>query len=257
MLERTNRELFKHVEDVHVDIHCPSCAKRVPAANINVNKTLGKCDDCDRLFQFGMNDIFQNQGNRRGRPEFIMPEGTEVLRLTESLDIDLNWYKSSNKKNLGGLFLFTLLWNMILLPIVVSLVVSNVSLVALLPMSLHIIAGLGLIYQVTRKVINKTNIHVTHNQIEVSTGPLNLPFSKNSYTIKSQDISQLYVKKYDTNVIVNGRRIFAYGLYAELKSGKNILLIKDMDKETHLYLEQEMERFLELEDRPVSREILE
>lgn len=255
MLEQQHKGIYKNEEEVNIDIHCPSCAKRIPAANINVNKTLGKCDDCDRLFQFGMNDIFRD--NRRGRPEFIMPEGTEVLELSESLDIDLNWFKSSNKKNLGGLFMFTLIWNMILLPIVVSMVVANVSLFAFLPLSLHIIAGLGMIYHLTRKVINKTNIHVTKNQIEISDGPLKLPFKKASKIIRSDDISQLYVKKYFTNVIVNGRKVFAYGLHADLKSGESLVLIKDMDKATHLYLEQEIERFLDLEDRPISREILE
>lgn len=255
MQDQDEKYRYKELQLSPIDIHCPSCSERVPAANVNVDKTLGKCDSCNRLFQFGMNDIFHE--DRRGRPEFIMPEGTEVLKLTESLDIDINWFRSSNKKNLGGLFLFTLLWNLILLPIVVSLVVSNVSLVALLPMSLHIIAGLGMIYQVTRKVLNKTNIHVTKDAIEISDGPLNIPFSKNSRRFPAKDIAQLYVTKYFTKVIVNGKKIYAYGLYAILKSGEKVLLIKDMDRETQLYLEQEMERFLEIEDINVGGEILE
>lgn len=249
-----HEELYKNKVEV-IDIHCPSCAKRVPASNINVNDTIGKCDDCDRIFQYGMNDIFLE--SRRGRPEFIMPAGTEVLRLSESLDIDISWFKSTNKKSLGSFFLFAFMWNMIVLPIAVSLVVANVSLIALLPLSLHIMAGIGMIYYISRKLLNNTNIHITKNQIEITDGPLNIPFRKNKKTLKSKDISQLFVKRYQTNVIVNGKRVIGYGLFANLTSGEEIHLIKDMNKETYLYLEQEMERFLDIDDIEVRGEILE
>ena len=50
----------------------------------------------------------------------------------------------------------------------------------------------------------------------------------------------------------NGKSNYAFALYAIMKNGKKIKLIKGMNKETQLYLEQELERFLNIEDVHVS-----
>jgi hypothetical protein len=42
-----------------------------------------------------------------------------------------------------------------------------------------------------------------------------------------------------------------------LKSGKKVRIIKNCNKETALYLEQELERYLKIKDQPVQGEILE
>lgn len=41
----------------------------------------------------------------------IIPEGTDVLTLTGSLDIRVDWLKSNPKGSLGFLTFFTVMWN--------------------------------------------------------------------------------------------------------------------------------------------------
>ena len=121
-------------------------------------------------------------------------------------------------------------------------------------MSIHILVGLGLIYYLAMVYLNYTDIVVTPSYITISHRPVKNPFRK-SKEIRSSEIEQLYVSKYVSST-TNGNPNYAYALYAVLKNNKRkIQLVKGMNRETQLYLEQEIERFLKIKDRPVADSI--
>jgi hypothetical protein len=250
--KEVHKELFEDSEYNLIDIHCPKCGEYVPASNININKTLGKCEHCNSVFNFDKDPAFFN--DRRGRPEMIMPKGTEVLKLRESLDIQINWFRSVSKGKLAFLSLFGIVWNAIVFPMAIVMLLSGVYL-ALLFMSLHLLVGVVMMFWVAAYFLNETNIVVTSNYIDISYGPIRSPFNKGK-RINANEIKQLYVSKYITNVSKNGQRVQAYGLFAFLHNGEKIPLLKDMNKATQLYIEQEIERFLEIKDDKIKGEIL-
>ena len=73
---------------------------------------------------------------------------------------------------------------------------------------------------------------------------------------KTSEIEQLYVSKYFTGTTINEKRLMAYSLSAILKDKRSVRIISNSNLETALYLEQEIERFLDIEDKTVTGEIL-
>jgi hypothetical protein len=227
-----------------IDLTCSECGTHIPNKNINVNRSLGKCPSCDAIFS--VDDMFFE--DRRGRPEMIIPEGTELLTLPSSLDVELDWYKSTPKGIIGFLSLFSIFWNGFLLFFITS--VGSIPFVLIF----HLLAGAIMLYWLMSTFFNKTNIIVTSQYLEISHGPLKNPF-KPTVTINVNNITQLYVEKYVSST-TNGQPNYAYALYCFLKNDKKAKLLDGMNKETQLYIEQEIERFLNIDDTAVANEIL-
>lgn len=229
------------------EVHCPDCSSLVHPSSININKSLGKCDSCGNVFAFEQDHFFVD--DRPGRPEMIMPEGTDVLTLSDSLDIRLDWLKSYPKSGLGFLTFFTLVWNLIVGTFVLSAVAGGAASI-LAGTSLHLVVGLVLIYWLASIYFNKTDIIVKEDEIRIVHGPLKNPF-KRDVVIESSDFRQFYVNKYVAST-TNGQPNYAYALWAVRANGLKEQIIKGMNKETQLYLEQEIERFLRISDTRVS-----
>jgi len=103
--------------------------------------------------------------------------------------------------------------------------------------------------------LNHTDIYVTDSEISISNNkPIKNPFLKDR-VIPSKDIKQLYVSRYVSSR-TNGVPNYAYALYAITKNGRRQLLLRGMNKETQLYIEQEIEQFLDIDDERVRDEVV-
>lgn len=236
--------LFK--KGIHLD--CVECGTPVPARDININTSLAKCTNCDSIFDFE-DEIRQWD---RNRPEIFMPDGLEVLKLQSELDIQVSWMQSKPRKGFGFLTFFTFMWNLILLPIVFTSVLSG-EFGILLGAGIHIVVGLGLLGYIASVFVNTTDIIIDSRFLEIRHRPIKLPFFK-THKIPSKDIKQLYVTRYVSHKS-NNVPSHAYALYAILHSGEKIQILNGMNQETQLYLEQEIENYLEIKDSSVTGEI--
>ena len=253
-MSRSGESKVKYTQKIELgkadrlDLVCEACGSQIDGANININSSLAKCGSCNTVFSINDDHFFNH--DRKGRPEMIMPEGTDVLELNDSLDIRLNWLKAHPQGALGFLTFFAIFWNGFLAFMIMSTSIG----VSFL--SIHLLVGLGLIYYLAIIYLNYTDVIVNESYIEIDHRPLKNPFVR-SKRIESDDIDQLYVTKYVSST-TNGNPNYAYGLYAILKTnGRKVNLVKGMNKETQLYLEQEIERYLKIKDRPVVNAILE
>ncbi len=235
-----------------IDISCPDCNAPIDGTQININSSLAKCKECGSVFQIRDDAFFLS--DRPHRPEMIMPPGTDVLELPSSLDIRIDWLKSHPAGALGFLTFFAALWNGILLVIAFGMISAG-NFGALSFLAIHGAVGLGLAYYLSRIYLNYTDIIVTDDEIEIQEQPIPNPFTPPK-SIDRDQIDQLYVTKYVSST-TNGIPSYAYALYAILKNGKKLQLIKGMNKETQLYLEQKIERFLDIKDRLVPESITE
>lgn len=231
-------------------IQCPQCHNIVSAANIDLEKLIAKCDQCNRVFPFD-HQVETDLAFPTLQPEMLIPDGLEVLKLQSELEIRVNWFRASSKGGFAFLLMFTTIWNLILLPFVITAFATG-QFQILLFTSLHILVGTGLLYYLASVFLNTTTVNVTDRYLEIETSPLPTPFRKDRQ-ISSQDVSQLYVSKYVASR-TNGRPNFAYALYAKLKSGVTLKLVKGMNRETQKYLEYEIERFLRIEDTTINGE---
>ena len=114
--------------------------------------------------------------------------------------------------------------------------------------SLHLLIGISLIYYILSVMLNKTYVFASKREISIEHRPLRLPFYPNR-NIHALDLDQLFVKKY-TSSKTNGRPNYAFSVTARMKTGSEIQLVKGLRQpEQAAYVEQQIEKFLQIEDR--------
>lgn len=231
----------------HSQLHCPSCSAPVLADDINITKMVAKCSQCHTVFSFET-EFPATSAPVYAKPEILMPVGIEVLRLLSEVQIEISWRKTS-----GSFFLlFTIIWNAIVLPMAVVMIVTG-SLEMLLFLSLHLTVGLVFLYITLANMLNTTYITVSSRRLVVEHKPLRMPFYP-GHDLSSYDIRQLHVVKYEQGK-TNGRPVFAFALCLTLKSGLEVKLLKGLKTaEQAQYIEQEIERFLKIADEMVDGE---
>ena len=230
----------------HQLLTCPRCNHLISGADINIEKTIAKCSNCQYVFAFSHDSKIGGLV-----PELIPPEGIEVLKLRNELDLRLDWKKTTSKGGQLFMMAFTFLWNLILLPFVLTVILTG-NWGILLFMSLHLAVGLGLIWYMAAIYLNKTSINLSRHKMKIRTLPLRLPFSK-SGEYEISDIRQFFVSKYTASTS-NGVPNYAYALYAIMANGDKISMLRGMNRETQHYIEQELENYLGIANQKVNDE---
>ncbi len=229
-----------------MQLNCPNCRQPVPAQDINISQLVAKCRQCGQVFSF------EEKVRRapRQREEVLLPPGIQAFSLLSELNIEVRWRESSN----SFLMFFTLIWNAFIIPFVV-IAISSGQFGMLLGLSLHLLVGVGLIYNTLATLLNTTTIILNHYRLSIQHQPLRMPFYPNR-ELSVAEVEQFYVDKYSAGK-QNGNPVWAYAVKAELKDGEHLQLVKRLKNPNQArYIEQEMERFLDMKDRPVEGEWL-
>lgn len=225
-------------------LDCPVCHSFLSASDVNMEKGMAKCSHCDHVFSFeedGYWDPF-------GLPTDTQPTGLEVLRLQSLLEIKLRHFSNKPKGGFGFVFLFTLLWNAALLPFLYTIIASG-QIYFLLFISVHLIAGLSMLWNVLGTIFNESTIEVTRHSLKVITKPFAW-FGRGIKEIPASDITQLYVSRTkNRNKTPNSDS--GLSLYVQTKKGKHHLLLSGLDKKTLHYIEKEIEHYMKIEDRKI------
>ncbi len=223
-------------------LDCPECNSFISAQDVDIEHGRAKCSHCDHVFSFEE----AKQSDPIAPPDHTQPAGLDVLRLRSMLDIQIRHLHAFDNRGFGFVMFFTLLWNAALLPFLFY-IFSSGQIYLLLFISMHLFAGIYLISDVLGKLFNKTSIEVDPRQIRVTTGPVVLPGQKEKI-LETSKIEQLFVTR------TKGQRkpgVANFTLSALLKNGRKVALIKGLDRPTLRYVEQEVERYLKIEDRKV------
>jgi hypothetical protein len=139
-----------------------------------------------------------------------------------------------------------------LFPMALVIIISGETEV-LLFMSIHLAIGLGFLYWSLAALFNTSYITVDSHYINIQHRPFQLFFKE--HQLETNDIEQLYVKKY-SNGSTNGNPNYVYSVVAIMKSKEEIKIIKGVNKpQQALYIEQEIEKFANIKDKPIAGEI--
>ncbi|MEM1123737.1 MAG: hypothetical protein AAGJ18_25085 [Bacteroidota bacterium] len=243
-------ELFRELPTLGSQLECPNCASEIFSDDINIDKAIAKCHNCHHVFPFEKKLKKRSRGGKRA--EIFQPEGIEMFRLRSELNIDYKW-RNTQSSNYFLLF-FTLVWNAMILPSAFAAVMSG-ELVSLLFMSVHIGVGVWLLLSQFSRFINSTYITVDEYYLTIDHRPISSPWFKNK-KIPVDAIEQVFVKK-ERKGSTNGTPNFGYSIIAVDKRGRReIPLIEGMSKpDKALFIEQEIEYFLGIEDRNVKGEV--
>ncbi|MEZ4883496.1 MAG: hypothetical protein R3E32_02075 [Chitinophagales bacterium] len=222
------------------NIKCKNCGEVIPAENINIQKALAKCTNCNAIFSI-------EEQVKIPRPAIPMPEKFEILKLRSSLDISYKWYSPIY------IFLafFALFWNGFMAVWYYIALTEGIWMMAIFGV-IHLSVGVGLIYTVLAGFFNTTHINVTSARLKILHEPL--PW-RGSCELEVSEIDQLFCKL-QINRGKNGSTSQEYHLYLIDVTGKHTKLLTNLQTpEQALYLEQELEQFLEIEDRKVPGEL--
>ena len=124
------------------------------------------------------------------------------------------------------------------------------------PMSLfgllHTAVGIGMAYYTLAGLLNQTTIQVKGGELTIHHYPL--PWWGNK-RIQALDIEQIYSKE-KVSRSKEGRVSYTYEVYAILNNSTKEKLVGGLkEQELAFYIEQTLEKYLGIRDRPVRGEI--
>ncbi len=249
-------------------LNCPECNTPVTADGVNIAKTIAVCKSCDNIFAF--EDELTRPGELAVVPElksierdpdlpprlkeeiYHIPPGIEVLKIESMLEIMINWRRS------GKYFIlfFAIMWNLMLGFMIISAFASGIGTEGFLLMLFMLpFIGVGgyLLYSGLGQIFNTTYVTVNNRHLSIEHKPLNL-LTKRDKFMNRENVEQLYVRRYSMGTS-NGQKVYAYTVMIQLNDGKSHILVQGLRSlESARYIEQEIENYMNIEDKPVHGE---
>lgn len=205
---------------------------------------MAKCSSCAAVFGFA--DKVAGAALHAKR-EVQMPRGYSLGTDGADLVITRRWFSA---KYIFLLF-FCIFWDGFLFFWYSTAVSGGAPLVAILFPLLHVGVGVFLTYTTIAGFLNRTRVSVNPAELRIKHYPLPWPGNR---TVPRQELEQLFCSEKLSNS-KNGVH-YTYGLYAVLAGGRREKLVTGLDSpEDALFLEQKIEGYLGITDRPVVGEM--
>lgn len=216
-------------------IKCPSCDSVVPATNLNINDKIGKCDSCDSVFPFHQ-DIAEFINPKKLKQEVLKPEGIEIFEYRDEKEFSI-------QQPLIPFDIFSVLFVFLFMLFSTLLYLSGK--IALIYPATAWTLALFPIYSMINRKNQKVYLTIDEEFFHIKWRPKKL--TKDQKYLK-KTINQIYVKSF-------GGRNSIYMIVDGTDGQKHIKLVGEiMSLSKARYLEQEIEKWLEIEDREVPEE---
>ncbi len=185
----------------------------------------------------------------RGKMFIPRPEALHIQGGRSSVRITRKWF---SYKYLPMLF-FCCLWDGFLVFWYGIAFAAGAPLIFKIFPVFHVLIGVWLTYTTLAGLINRTYLDLDANELAVWHEPL--PWS-GEITLPIREVKQLFVKQTTKKVKSEHESGLQYELHAVMQTGETKMVLGELDSpEIPLYLEQQMEKWLRLTDRPVAGEM--
>ncbi|GIK43455.1 MAG: hypothetical protein BroJett011_72880 [Chloroflexota bacterium] len=234
-----------------MDLICKRCGAKITADNVNMERMVAKCLECNAVFSFA--DSFAYAGSlEEAYQKFnvVKPKRMQIETLGGDMKITRRWFSPV----VFFLIPFCLLWNGFILVFGFgSFLAADQGGIGAFGLCLlpHLAVGLFLAYFALASLVNVTEIKINTGEFSTRHGPL--PWLGNR-RLAASDITQVYCKekvrhrRRSTSVTYEVHAVTPANTTEKLLTGLN-------EPEEALFLEQEIERFLGIKDRPVPGEL--
>lgn len=224
-----------------MQIYCRSCGKEIQAENINLDKMIAKCSHCNAVFSFA--DMYEGvQAKQKSSFDAPTPQGIIVHREYDHLLIERKW------SSVSGFFMlfFAVIWNGMIWGIFVPAFSFGDDMFFHLFLVPFILAGIYIAYMGLATIVNTTKIRVDNSALDIRHEPLPFP----SRHLAVNDIEQLFTRQRISHS-KNGTTV-SYELLAIRNDAKEVSLLSNLERaEFALFIENEIENYLGIQDRPV------
>ena len=240
---------------------CSSCGAALRAEDLDRRLGVATCSHCGAMFDLrsrasrrpevdpsaGAAHASSEAAAPRERPEVPMPERFRVGRRGKDLIVTWRWFKPVAL----FLLLFAVAWDSFLVVWYTLALEDGAPLFAILFPLGHVAVGVGITYIALTMLLNRTTVAVSGGMLTVRHGPL--PW-RPAPTIRAVDLEQLYVERV-TKRSKNGTTV-TFTVRAVTRDHKGQKVVTGLERlEQALYLEQQIERSLGIEDQPVAGEV--
>lgn len=230
-----------------ISLVCPSCGAQIRASE---RDSRYKCEYCgtEHLFRQEAGQRLAEQPEIRERMPVARPESLQVRNDGLSARIVRRWFSFKYVP----LAFFCVAWDAFLcFWYGIAFSQDNVPWIMVVFPIAHLAVGVGLTYSTLAGFLNRTTLEVEREDISLWHGPLPWFGGKD---LKTADVKQFYTtEKFKTSK--NGGYT-VYDLYVVMKSGESMKLLGDLeDPQVALFFEQQLEKWLGIEDVPVRGEL--
>ena len=229
------------------DIRCKNCGAPIDQGNIVERLDMARCGHCGIVFALEKRGSNQQQpASTALRPRVPMPEKIELQELDNTLEIRRRWFGFA----FIFLALFCLVWNGFMVAWHVMAWSTGAWFMSFFGL-LHTAVGLGLLYFTIAGFLNTTTIRAGQGVLDVKSAPIPWPGNK---SVPIVDVKQLYCSEKSHHG--KNSSSYTYEVNAIRFNDAKETLVKGLtEADQALYIEQELERFLKIEDRPVRGEV--
>jgi len=222
-------------------IICPQCKANIPVEQLNPTQRTARCVDCQSSVPVTNPFSTKHTPAALYWPSLTLPNGFNLTGSGSTFTVTWRWFGS---KYIFLIF-FCLIWDLITF----NLVGAAGWAALFIP---HVWVAVGVTYYTLAGLVNHTEIRVDANQLTVTHGPL--PYWGNKQ-FSSDTLGQLYSKKRTHRT--KRTTTYTYELHAYTRTGRSVTLLKGLDKpQQALFLEQEIERFLDIKDKSIAGELV-
>ena len=228
-----------------MQLDCPRCGRTIPGGDINVQTSIAKCSACGSVFGFA--DLVPGAQAAYRKPVVEMPKHFSVAQEGADLLITYRWFSA------GFVFLlfFCLFWDGFLAVWYYLAFVKGGPLGMKLFPLIHVAAGIGLTYFTLAGFVNRTIVRASSGELAIRHLPLPWPGNK---VLSRADVEQLFCEEKMSRGR-NGTSV-AYQVSAVMRGGSRVKLVSGLaSPEQALFIEEQIEGFFGIKDRPVAGEM--
>jgi hypothetical protein len=228
---------------------CPDCGAAIPAEDVNIDRGIGKCRACNAVID--VEKALHNPADRGAllqRPPAPQPRSMTVEDIGTGMRLTRRWFTWAT------LFLtvFCVGWDgFLVFWYSMALKPDAPWVMAVFPL-IHLAVGVLLTYTVLAMYLNRTVLEISEGRLTVRHGPLPWPGNR---ALDVSEVEQLYCQeKVSRNR--QGAASSTYTVSALLKGGRRVPLLDSLPRrDDALFVEQLVEKYLGIDDRPVGGEL--
>lgn len=223
---------------------CPTCGAKMAPSLLEPERY--QCQYCGN--EYLLKNLLGKPESTVGkiRPRLAPPESVKIERETDRVRMIHRWFSFKYIP----LAFFALAWDVFLIFWYGMAFTTGPPWIMICFPIAHVAVGVGLTYSVLTGFFNRTIVELTRDELAVWFEPLPWLGEK---TLPVAEISQFYCKK---KVSQNSKGTSVnYALHAVMRDGKDVKLLENFDSpEIAQFIEQQLETWMKIPDRPVAGE---
>lgn len=215
-------------------LQCPECGADILAENINMQRMVVLCQDCNHVFEFG-----DHIPGRKNKPRLHEQPPRVQLRQDDDnrLEMAYRWVYGRNVQ--VGLLATTVGSFLLTLSFIAALNDPASTPLALVAFALIVSAFW---YMAAVFALTTTRVIADNESLTTKSGPLPFPPLHDNKTLDWEEIRNIYCEE-TSNSKQAGKVERYFHVWVQLDGGQRLAIQKDLPEDHALYITQQLERF--------------